>query len=56
MRDISLNCHYIVCFKDPRDQSQIKYLACQLQPNNSKFIQEACQGAARNSYGYLPLN
>ena len=53
MRDISLNCHYIVCFKNPRDQAQINYLARQLYPSNTKFIQEAYQDATRNAHGYL---
>lgn len=40
-RDISLNEHYIVCFKNPRDRAQIRHLAQQMYPEYSKFIQDA---------------
>lgn len=35
-RDISLNAHYIVCFKNPRDKQQILTLSRQVCPENSK--------------------
>lgn len=44
-RDISLNAHYIVCFKNPRDRQQIKFLAKQISPDNPKYIQEAFNDA-----------
>ena len=37
MRTISLNAHYLVLSKKPRDKSQIRYLANQIFPENSKF-------------------
>ena len=40
-RTISLNSHYIVLFKNPRDASQISHLARQMYPKNSKFLEEA---------------
>ena len=41
MRDISLNAHYIVCFKNPRDRNQIYALAKQLYPISSKQMVQA---------------
>ena len=37
-RTISLNSTYIVVFKNPRDQSQIRHLACQMFPSKPKFF------------------
>lgn len=55
-RDISLNAHYIVCFKNPRDRAQIKHLARQVYPDNPKFLQEAYADATRTPHGYLLLD
>lgn len=55
-RDISLNAHYIVCFKNPRDRVQIKHLARQIHPEDSKFIEEAYTDATRDAHGYLLLD
>lgn len=52
-RDISLNAHYIIYFKNPRDMSQISHLARQLYPRNTKFIQEAYDDATSRPHGYL---
>lgn len=35
-RDISLNAHYIVCFKNPRDKQQILHLSKQISAENPK--------------------
>lgn len=40
-RDISLNSHYIICFKNSRDKQQIRTLPLQVCPENPKYIQEA---------------
>ena len=40
-RTISLNSTYIVVFKNPRDQTQIRHLACQMFPSKPKFLQAA---------------
>ena len=53
MRTISLNSHYMVLFKNPRDTSQINHLAKQMYPSRSKFMVEACRDATKNPYGYL---
>lgn len=55
-RDISLNAHYIACFKNPRDRAQIKHLARQMYPENPKFIEEAYADATRSPHGYLLLD
>jgi len=39
-RDIFLNANYIV-FKNPRNRAQIRHLARQVYPDDSKFIEEA---------------
>ena len=55
-RDISLNAHYIVFFKNPRDRAQIRYLARQIYPDNPKFIEEAYVDATRDPHGYLLID
>ena len=44
-RTISLNTHYLVLFKNPRDASQFATLARQMYPNTSKFAIEAYMDA-----------
>ena len=53
MRNLSLNSHYIVLFKNPRDKLQISTLARQMYPGNVKFITEAYADATKQAYGYL---
>ena len=55
-RDISLNTHYIVCFKNPRDKGQIYHLCRQVCPENSLFLREAYQDATTPPHGYLVLD
>lgn len=55
-RDISLNAHYIVYFKNPRDRAQIQHLARQLYPENPKFLQEAYNDATSVPHGYLLID
>jgi len=52
-RDISLNSHYLVLFKNPRDSAQVNHLARQVFPSNPKFIQEAYKDATSRPHGYL---
>ena len=56
MRNLSLNSHYIVLFKNPRDKLQISTLARQMYPGNVKFLTEAFQDATKHSFGYLLLD
>ena len=39
-RDISLNAHYIVVFRNLRDRAQIRHLSRQVCPENPLFLQE----------------
>lgn len=55
-RDISLNAHYIVCFKNPRDKAQIRHLAQQICPENPLFLREAYTDATLQPHGYLLLD
>lgn len=52
-RTISLNAHYIVAFKNPRDRVQIQTLSRQVCPDNSRYIQEAYKDATDRPFGYL---
>ena len=55
-RTISLNSTYIVVLKNPRDQSQIHHLACQMSPSKPKFLQVAYEDATKDPYRYLFLD
>ena len=57
-RTISLNSHYLVLFKNPRDASQISHLAKQMYPSKveSKFLQEAFADATAQPFGYLLID
>lgn len=55
-REISLNSNYIVVFKNPRDRSQIRYLARQIYPECPQFLQESYLDATRKPHSYLLLD
>jgi hypothetical protein len=52
-RTISLNTHYMVLFKNPRDMSQVHHLAHQMYPGKSKFLKEVYEECTRAPHGYL---
>ena len=56
LRDMSLNCHYLILFISPRDSSQISHLAKQMFPGHVKYMQESFQDATSRPYGYLLCN
>lgn len=56
MRTISLNSHYMILLKNPRDKSQIVNLARQLYPTNMKYLQEVYKEATSSPFGYLLLD
>lgn len=56
MRTISLNSHYMILLKNPRDKSQIINLARQLYPTKTRFLQEAYNDATNKPFGYLVLD
>ena len=55
-RTISLNAHYMVLFKNPRDASQFQNLARQMYPKKSQFAVEAYKDATREPYSYLVVD
>ena len=56
MRTISLNAHYIVLFKQPRDTLQIETLGRQMYPSQSKLFLAAYKQAVERDYGYLLID
>ena len=56
MRTISLNTHYMVLFKNPRDAGQIRHLSSQLFPGNIKFLVDAYKQATSRPHGYLVMD
>ena len=52
-RVISLNCQYLVLFKNPRDNFQIRYLSTQLYPRNTSYFIDAYEKATQKPYSYL---
>ena len=49
LRDMSLNSHYLVVFKSPRDSSQVNHLARQMFPSHVKYMQEAFEDATKKA-------
>ena len=56
MRTISLNCHYMLLLKNPRDKAQIKSLAAQIYPEKTKFLIEVYDYATKDQFGYLRID
>jgi hypothetical protein len=52
-RTISLNTHYLICFKNPRDATQIQTLAAQMFPGAARLVKQAFADATRKPWGYL---
>ena len=52
-RQISLNAAYHWIFKNPRENSQLQYLARQLRPNNYKWIVQAYHTITAEPFSYL---
>ena len=52
-RSISLNSHYLVLFKNPRDKLQILTLAKQMYPGQTDFFIKRYEQAVRRPFGYL---
>lgn len=53
IREISLNSHYLILFKNRRDMSQISHLGKQLFPRHLKFFQEVFEDATKKPFSYL---
>jgi hypothetical protein len=56
MRTVSLNTHYMVLFKNPRDATQIRTLSCQMYPDNRRLLMDAYRDATDEPFGYLSVN
>lgn len=56
MRTITLNAHYIVLFKSPRDKSSVNVLASQMYPGNVLFFKQVYADATKNPYSYLLID
>ena len=55
-RTISLNTHYMVVFKNPRDATSISHLARQMYPGRTKFALDAFKDATSIPHGYLLID
>ena len=55
-RTRSLNTHYYAIFKNPRDKSQVEYLARQILPRNPKALIEIFEDATQKPHSYLFLD
>jgi len=57
-RSTSLNAHYIVCFKNPRDERQIEYVGRQVTPRAypKNFFIEVFETATEENHGYLLID
>ena len=55
-RTISVNSHYLVLFKNTREQGQVHALASQVFPTNVKYLLGAFPDATRSKSGYLFLH
>lgn len=53
-RDISLNSHYVVLMKNPRDALQPKLLGAQM--DKRAFLASIYEDATKHSYGYLLMD
>ena len=52
-RTRSLNTHYYILFKNPRDKSQIDFLARQIAPRKSRALIDVFEAATKPAHGYL---
>lgn len=55
-RTRSLNVHYYTIFKNPRDKSQVEFLARQILPRNPKALIDVFEAATGKPHSYLFLD
>ena len=53
---ISLNSHYLMLFKNPRDKLQIFNLAKQTYPGQTDFFLNQFEEAVKRPFGYLLID
>ena len=56
MRTITLNAHYIVLFKSPRDKSAVNALASQMYPGKASFFKQVFADATKEPHSYLLID
>lgn len=56
MRTISLNAHFLVVFRNPRDVSTISVLARQMFPGRAQFLRNVYADATSVPYSYLLID
>src|SRR6185436_5529989 len=56
MRTITLNAHYLVLFKSPRDVSQVQHLAKQMYPGKSSFFVQSFKDATEQPFSYMVVD
>lgn len=55
-RDITLNCHYMILFKNARDVNQIACFGRQIYPKKSKYFLDAYLKATAKPHDYLLID
>lgn len=55
-RTLSVNAHYIVIFKNPRDMSQIQAMARQAFPHNATFLTRVYNNETTREHSYILLD
>ena len=55
-RTISLNSHYLVIFRNPRNSLDISTLAKQMFPGRTDYLMESFRDATSRPYGYLVID
>ena len=55
-RNICLNTHYLVLFKNPRDSAQVMHLGRQIFPDAKKYFKEIFADATSLPYSYLLID
>ena len=55
-RTISLNSHYMIIFKNPRDSLGVATLARQMYPRNTNYLLESFHDATARPHGYLLID
>lgn len=56
MRDIHTSCNFLIIFKNPRDNAQIRYLEHQCFPEWKNYLTQAYAIACSRPYGYLAID
>ena len=55
-RTISLNSHYFIIFKNPRDSLGIATLAKQMFPGRTQYLMDSFQDATKKPFSYLLID